>query len=94
MTRMIPDFPDSRCGFRDRTGFSVRAGSVSEIADKVKLSSETVVRIAEVLNAVESMEITSQDLIDGLGFLRSANKFLSIWRRRICIHLRTEEEWK
>lgn len=58
--------------------FTVRAGHVSEIADKVKLSSETVLRIAEVLNMLSTNEITSQDLMSRLGIsLRSANKFLS-----------------
>lgn len=58
--------------------FKISADIVSEIADKVKLSSETVVRIAEVLLSLNTEEITSQDLISSLGVsLRSANKFLS-----------------
>lgn len=58
--------------------FKISADIVSEIADKVKLSSETVVRIAEVLLSLDTEEITSQDLINSLGVsLRSANKFLS-----------------
>lgn len=58
--------------------FTVRADFVSGIADKVKLSSETVLRIAGVLNSLATDEITSQDLVGSLGIsLRSANKFLS-----------------
>ena len=65
-------------GTSSETGpaFSVKA--ISQIADKVKLSAETVVRIAEVLNALETEEITSMDLMNSLGIsLRSANKYLS-----------------
>lgn len=65
-------------GTSSETGpaFSVKA--ISQIADKVKLSAETVVRIAEVLNSLETEEITSMDLMNSLGIsLRSANKYLS-----------------
>lgn len=58
--------------------FSVSADTVSHIANRVKLSTGTIIRIAEVLNADNTSRITSQDLIDRLGIsLRSANKFLS-----------------
>lgn len=51
---------------------------VSEIANKVKLSSETILKIMGVMQASGSEEITSQELTDTLQIsLRTANKFLS-----------------
>lgn len=58
--------------------FSIQADSIAAIADKVRLSSETILRIAEAVNSLGINEITSQDLIHSLGIsLRTANKFLS-----------------
>lgn len=51
---------------------------VSEIANKVKLSSETILKIMGIMQASGSEEITSQELMDALKIsLRTANKFLS-----------------
>ena len=68
-------------GFRDRTGFFRQAGSVSEIADKVKLSSETVVRIAEVLNAVESKGNHFPGFDRRTGISPQRQSIYPIWRR-------------
>lgn len=51
---------------------------ISEIADKVKLSSETILKIVGVMQALKTEEITSQELMDAFQIsLRTANKFLS-----------------
>lgn len=64
---------------------SIQADSISEIADKVHLSSETILRIAEMMNSLGRNEITSQDLMSSLGIsLRSANKFLSCLEKGGC----------
>lgn len=51
---------------------------INGISNKVKLSSETIVRIIGIMNLLKTDEITSQDLVTHLNLsLRSANKFLS-----------------
>lgn len=50
---------------------------VQKIADEVRLSAETIVRIQGVMDVLQTKEITSHDLVRGLGIsLRNANKFL------------------
>lgn len=51
---------------------------IQRVANAVKLSAETIVRIMGVMNVMGTNEITSQDLVRGLEIsLRNANKFLS-----------------
>lgn len=52
---------------------------VNEIANQVKLSAETILKIIGVMRTADTDEITSQDLQESLGIsLRTANKFLSV----------------
>lgn len=57
---------------------SVQEGYVNQIANQVKLSSETILKIIGVMQSLGTNDITSQDLMDSLQIsLRTANKFLS-----------------
>lgn len=52
---------------------------VNEIANQVKLSAETILKIIGVMRTARTDELTSQDLQETLGIsLRTANKFLSV----------------
>lgn len=51
---------------------------VRTIANAVRLSAETIVRIIGVMHSLNTDKITSHDLVYGLNIsLRNANKFLS-----------------
>ncbi len=53
-------------------------GYISAIANKVKLSSETILKIVGVMQALKTEEVTSQELMDAFQIsLRTANKILS-----------------
>ena len=57
---------------------NVSEGYISEIANRVKLSSETILKVIGVMQTYGTAEITSQELMDALHIsLRTANKFLS-----------------
>lgn len=57
---------------------NVSEGYISEIANQVKLSSETILKVIGVMQTYGTAEITSQELMDALHIsLRTANKFLS-----------------
>lgn len=50
---------------------------IRKVANEVKLSAETIVRLIGVMNSLNTNEITSHDLVYGLNIsLRNANKFL------------------
>lgn len=60
------------------TGFQIPEDYVHQAANQAKLSSESIVRIIGVMNALNTNEITSHDLVTHLNLsLRSANKLLS-----------------
>lgn len=60
----------------------VREGYVSEIANQVKLSAETILKIIGVMQTSGTDELTSEDLQKALDIsLRTANKFLSALER-------------
>ena len=51
---------------------------IRTIANEVRLSAETIVRIIGVMHSLNTDKITSHDLVYGLNIsLRNANKFLS-----------------
>lgn len=57
---------------------NVSEGYISEIANEVKLSSETILKVIGVMQTYGTAELTSQELMDTLHIsLRTANKFLS-----------------
>lgn len=51
---------------------------IKRIANEVRLSAETIVRLIGVMKSLDTNQITSHDLVYGLNIsLRNANKFLS-----------------
>lgn len=65
--------------------FQVNKDYVDEVANKVKLSSETIVRLIGIMDTLNTNELSSQELMTHLNIsLRSANKFLSSLERSGC----------
>lgn len=66
-----------------KSGMAEKTVKISEdyirkIANEVRLSAESIVRIIGVMKALNTNQITSHDLVYGLNIsLRNANKFLS-----------------
>ena len=59
-------------------GMTVSGDYISNIADKVSLSSETIVRIIRVMKQEGTNKLTSQELMHHLNIsARAANKFLA-----------------
>lgn len=67
---------------RESPAFQVNKDYVDEVANKVKLSSETIVRLIGIMDTLNTDELSSQELMTHLNIsLRSANKFLSSLER-------------
>lgn len=66
----------------NRAVFQVNRDYVNAIANKVKLSAETIVRLMGIMDSLNTDELSSQELMTHLNVsLRSANKFLSSMER-------------
>lgn len=65
-----------------QSAVKVSESYINRVANKAKLSAETVLKIVKVMQARGSNQITSQDLMETLQIsLRTANKFLSVLER-------------
>lgn len=73
---------------REGAVFQVNQDYVNEVANKVRLSAETIVRLMGIMDTLNTDELSSQELMAHLDIsLRSANKFLSSLEKHGYAHV-------